>query len=407
MKKLFFIFSLAISVFYLSFLLTSRVFATVPINTNLPFSTGPDIPSTVNAFYKYALYLGGILAFGAVVFGGVKYIFAAGNPSGQSEGKDWIKSALLGLVLLGGAYLILNVINPNLVNLNLPTLSPANVSSLAVNLSSSNLWYVCDSNGLTTGQSYSDLSSCDSANLLNPSGYTCQQGKCQNGGNAYYLCDSNNQSTSYTYSDLSSCQADLYKYPGGSCKSGSCVSTGGGTCQSTTDSSNMCSVGNVQTACSSWDPNSASQICLVESAGGNPNIMSGSDICYNNGNPVSFSGGLWQINLTNTSGVPSACSFSPTSNYSGQLRQGCGSAFSSTNSTQGSCIKCNTNNKGQIYCAQWTCSFQGSTTDYNTCVNGAEANNNQLACNLYNNSHGGSFCPWKITAQGCGISVPC
>ena len=74
-------------------------------------------------FYQLALMLGGILAFGAVVYGGVLYAVSAGNPSKQTEGKEWIEAALLGLLLLAGAYLILFTINPNLVNINLPTLS--------------------------------------------------------------------------------------------------------------------------------------------------------------------------------------------------------------------------------------------------------------------------------------------
>ncbi len=76
----------------------------------------------VNNFYKFALLISGILAFGAIVYGGVKYTFAAGNPSGQSEGKEWVKGALLGLLLLGGAYLILRTINPELVDLSLAEL---------------------------------------------------------------------------------------------------------------------------------------------------------------------------------------------------------------------------------------------------------------------------------------------
>ncbi|HUC02195.1 MAG TPA: hypothetical protein VMA75_04860, partial [Candidatus Paceibacterota bacterium] len=43
--------------------------------------------------------------------------------------KEWIWGALLGLLLLAGAYLILNVINPQLVNLNLPTLNSVTVAN--------------------------------------------------------------------------------------------------------------------------------------------------------------------------------------------------------------------------------------------------------------------------------------
>jgi hypothetical protein len=76
--------------------------------------------------------IGGVLAFGVVVYGGVKYMASAGNPSGQSDAKEWIEAALLGLLLLVGAYFILSVINPQLLNLNLPSLTPVDISSIVV-----------------------------------------------------------------------------------------------------------------------------------------------------------------------------------------------------------------------------------------------------------------------------------
>jgi hypothetical protein len=75
--------------------------------------------------------IGGILAFGVVVYGGVKYMTSAGNPSGQGDAKEWIEAALLGLLLLVGAYFILNVINPQLTNLTMPTLQTVNITSTA------------------------------------------------------------------------------------------------------------------------------------------------------------------------------------------------------------------------------------------------------------------------------------
>jgi hypothetical protein len=99
------------------------------VSMTLPTAGGSAAPTTqtpatfINSFYQFALLLSGILAFGAIIFGGVKYITSAGNPSAQSEGKEWIYSALLGLALLASAYLILNTINPALVQLSLPGLS--------------------------------------------------------------------------------------------------------------------------------------------------------------------------------------------------------------------------------------------------------------------------------------------
>lgn len=97
----------------------------VDIDTNIPGPyTNPTQPGQiVSNFYSFSLMIGGVLALGAIVYGGVKYVFAAGNPSGQSEGKEWIKGALWGLLLLVGAYLVLKTINPSLINLSLPTLT--------------------------------------------------------------------------------------------------------------------------------------------------------------------------------------------------------------------------------------------------------------------------------------------
>ncbi len=98
--------------------------ATITIIGNIP---GPNNISTtgpsgfVANFYLYALLVSGLLAFGAIVYGGVKYATGRGNPTAESEGRSWITGALWGLLLLAGAYVLLRTINPNIVNLQLPT----------------------------------------------------------------------------------------------------------------------------------------------------------------------------------------------------------------------------------------------------------------------------------------------
>ncbi len=101
--------------------------AAVTINVKLPTWQPPGTTAPVagplgfvQQFYNFGLMIGGILAVGAIVYGGIKYTFAAGNPSGQSEGKEWVKSALLGLLLLALATLILKTINPTLATPTLP-----------------------------------------------------------------------------------------------------------------------------------------------------------------------------------------------------------------------------------------------------------------------------------------------
>jgi hypothetical protein len=112
-----------ITFFIAVLLLLSPLALAVTISTSIPGVTATSSPSEfVAGFYRFSLMIGGVLAFAAIVFGGVKYTFAAGNPSGQSEGKEWVKGALYGLGLLVGAYLILNVLNPDIVSLKIPAL---------------------------------------------------------------------------------------------------------------------------------------------------------------------------------------------------------------------------------------------------------------------------------------------
>lgn len=114
-----------------NFFLLSAAHA-VTISMNIP-GTSPNASSTpgafVSNFYQFALMIGGVLAFGIIVYGGVRYMASAGNPSGQGDAKEWIQAALLGLLLLVGAYFILNVVNPQLTSLGLPTLPTVSVTS--------------------------------------------------------------------------------------------------------------------------------------------------------------------------------------------------------------------------------------------------------------------------------------
>src|SRR6185437_16969565 len=92
--------------------------AQTQINMNIPgrasiTQNGPG--AAIANIYDFALAIAGIIAFGVIVYGGVRYMISSGNPSGQSDAKEWIEAALLGLLLLVGAYFILNIVNPQLL----------------------------------------------------------------------------------------------------------------------------------------------------------------------------------------------------------------------------------------------------------------------------------------------------
>ncbi|MDO8504596.1 MAG: hypothetical protein Q7S36_01960 [Candidatus Liptonbacteria bacterium] len=94
-------------------------------------TTGPV--GAIGNIYFFAIGLGGLLAFIAITYAGIKWMLARGNPSGISDAKDQIVQALLGLVLLFGAYIILNTINPELTVLQIPKLTEFEAASSTAN----------------------------------------------------------------------------------------------------------------------------------------------------------------------------------------------------------------------------------------------------------------------------------
>ncbi len=90
------------------------------IGLDCPQDTSASIPNYIKRLYQFAIGISGILAVGMMVAGGILYTVSAGSPDKQNEGKDMIFSALWGLGLLFGAYIILNTINPGIVLLREP-----------------------------------------------------------------------------------------------------------------------------------------------------------------------------------------------------------------------------------------------------------------------------------------------
>lgn len=75
----------------------------------------PWIGQYIAAIYGWAMGVVGILAVAMIVWGGVIYLTAGGIPERISTAKSYIISAISGLVLAFGSYLLLYTINPDLV----------------------------------------------------------------------------------------------------------------------------------------------------------------------------------------------------------------------------------------------------------------------------------------------------
>jgi len=115
------------SIFY--FLFSIPASAQVKLETALPnISNAPNpssgLPQYINYLFIFGLGAIAFLALAQMMIGGITYILAAGNVAKVEDAKDTIQQALLGLGLLLVSYLLLRTINPDLVNLRNPKLTP-------------------------------------------------------------------------------------------------------------------------------------------------------------------------------------------------------------------------------------------------------------------------------------------
>lgn len=82
------------------------------------------LPLFVKYLYNLALTACGIVVLGVIAYGGFLYLISAGNVGRAKEGRDYISSGFLGLIILLSSFVILQTINPELLILKLPHVSP-------------------------------------------------------------------------------------------------------------------------------------------------------------------------------------------------------------------------------------------------------------------------------------------
>lgn len=125
MKKYIFIIILLLTISYTPY----AAMAQVQLETGLPgapsqLPAGTELPSYIRYLFLFGLGLIAILALAQMIIGGITYILAAGNAAKVEDAKDIIFQALLGFGILLVSYLLLRTINPDLVNLRNPNLTP-------------------------------------------------------------------------------------------------------------------------------------------------------------------------------------------------------------------------------------------------------------------------------------------
>ncbi len=88
-----------------------------PLDKITEFDSAGNCPlgDYIDTIISLLLGVVAVLAMLMIVMGGIEYM--TGGPSGKQSGKDKIQSAFLGLLLGLGAWIILNTINPKLLDL--------------------------------------------------------------------------------------------------------------------------------------------------------------------------------------------------------------------------------------------------------------------------------------------------
>ncbi|MFA7653887.1 MAG: pilin [Candidatus Magasanikbacteria bacterium] len=79
-----------------------------------------NIGEYIQQFYKIAVSIAGILAAVVIILSGIQWVSSGGNSEMITRAKKRIAGAVVGLLIAVGSWVILNTINPALINLRLP-----------------------------------------------------------------------------------------------------------------------------------------------------------------------------------------------------------------------------------------------------------------------------------------------
>jgi hypothetical protein len=106
------------------------IYPAVP-GVQTPMTTKTALPDYLRYVFTFAIIISGLVAFGAMIYGGFLYLTSAGDPSKLSNAKDQVIASFLGLIIILSSFLILNTINPQLVLPTEPLLEPASAGIYA------------------------------------------------------------------------------------------------------------------------------------------------------------------------------------------------------------------------------------------------------------------------------------
>ncbi|TRZ53161.1 hypothetical protein D4R99_01345 [bacterium] len=251
----------------------------------------PDLPSYLKGLVVLAVGLAIVFAVFMIVYGGVKYTVAI-TPSGKGDAKKYLSGAIFGLLIALFSYLLLQTINPALLNVGL-NLSHVYFDTV-VNIEGTREEYTQTGDIIHDGSelcviTVSSENSC--SQTCTPATGDTPAAECATNAGAYKARGIKECSTESTSECISKpCGSNTVTKPS------ICASTSGngnGQCEAV--HSTPCSVENLKKYFGEANAENASMVCYYESGGGDPRAKSGYDVCKDG---RVFSWGLFQVNLT-------------------------------------------------------------------------------------------------------------
>ena len=86
--------------------------------------SGEILSLYVKYIFNLVIWIAGVIASGAIVMAGMKYLTSAGNPEGMTAARDQISAAFFGLLILLSSFLVLKIINPQFLILKMTKTEP-------------------------------------------------------------------------------------------------------------------------------------------------------------------------------------------------------------------------------------------------------------------------------------------
>ena len=90
-----------------------------PTLNEMKITQTTSLPEYVKYIFYWGIIIGAIIAFGSLIYAGIRYLTSTGNPEALKDAKGQIFAAFMGLIILLASGIIFNTINPQITTISL------------------------------------------------------------------------------------------------------------------------------------------------------------------------------------------------------------------------------------------------------------------------------------------------